>query len=69
MSLFWGVPAATRRSFHWQTQRAAALRFIAAAASRLPPARLAPHLPTLLLPLFRISEGASTNPEEVRPTM
>lgn len=54
-----------RRSFHWQTQRAAALRFIAAAATRLGADRVAPHLPTLLRPLYRISEGASTNPEEV----
>ncbi|GFR52616.1 hypothetical protein Agub_g15132, partial [Astrephomene gubernaculifera] len=40
-------------------QRAAALRWTAAAASALGPEAVAPHLPVLLRPLFRISEAAA----------
>ena len=45
----------------------AALRFIAALASRLGGDRTRPFLPPLLRPLFLITEGASPVPEEVNP--
>ncbi|KAG2487780.1 hypothetical protein HYH03_013624 [Edaphochlamys debaryana] len=43
-------------------QRAAALRWIAAASSALGAAAVAPYLPVLLRPLYRISEAAAAPP-------
>ena len=46
--------------------RCAALRFAAALASRLGPAKVAPYLPVLLAPLYRLTEGAApAQPDEV----
>ena len=47
----------------------AALRFIAAFASRVGGGRTSPFLPLLLRPLFLITEGASPVPEEVRSVL
>ncbi|KAK9863125.1 hypothetical protein WJX84_001609, partial [Apatococcus fuscideae] len=53
------------RSYPRQAHRMAALRFIAAFASRVGGDRTQPFLPPLLRPLFLITEGASPVPEEV----
>ena len=46
--------------------RCAALRFAAALASRLGPDRVAPYLPALIAPLYRLTEGAApAQPDEV----
>ncbi|KAK9845304.1 hypothetical protein WJX81_002986 [Elliptochloris bilobata] len=52
----------------WPAQRArlAALRFGAALAARLGRGRVEPYLPTLLRPLYRITEGAAASPDEVK---
>jgi len=44
------------RNFARQMQRALALRFIAALSSRLQQGLISPYLPTLLKPLYRLSE-------------
>eukprot|EP00887_Chlorella_sp_A99_P000887 scaffold5.g887.t1 len=55
------------KTYARQLQRGVALRFIAALASRLGAERVAPFLPVLLRPLYRITEpGAAGNPEEVK---
>ena len=56
------------RSYPRQAHRMAALRFIAALASRLERDRTKPFLPVLLRPLFLITEGVSPVPEEVWQT-
>jgi len=55
------------KSFVRQVQRNAALRFIAAVASRLGPDRVSPYLPTLLRPLYRITEPlAMGNSDDIK---
>ena len=54
------------RSHQLGVQRLAALRFLAALASRLGRTAVAPYLPLMLRPLYRITEAASGNPAEVR---
>jgi hypothetical protein len=54
------------RSHQMGLQRLAALRFLAALASRLGGPAVGPYLPLMLRPLYRITEAASGNPEEVR---
>ena len=46
-------------------QRLAALRFLAALASRLGRPATVPYLPLMLRPLYRITEASSGNPAEV----
>ncbi|EFN57812.1 hypothetical protein CHLNCDRAFT_51116 [Chlorella variabilis] len=54
------------KTYGRQLQRGVALRFVAAAAARLGAARVAPYLPLLMRPLYRITEpGATGNPPEV----
>jgi U3 small nucleolar RNA-associated protein 20 len=58
---------ADNKTFVRALQRGAALRFVAAAASRLGPQRVGPYLPVLLRPLYRITEpGASGNSDEIK---
>ncbi|PSC76593.1 small subunit processome component 20-like protein [Micractinium conductrix] len=60
------VRVAEDKTFAKQMQRGAALRFIAAVASRLGAERAQPFLPLLMRPLYRITEpGAAGNPPEV----
>jgi U3 small nucleolar RNA-associated protein 20 len=47
-------------------QRLAGLRLVAALPARLGPAAIAPYLPTLLTPAFRITEGGAPAPEEAK---
>lgn len=54
------------RTWPAQSARLAALRFGAALASRLGTGPVEPYLPTLLRPLYRITEGAAASPDEVR---
>ena len=55
------------KSYVHQLQRGAALRFIAALASRLGASRIEPYLPLLLRPLYRITEpGATGNSPDVQ---
>ncbi|BDA46528.1 probable small subunit processome component 20 homolog [Coccomyxa sp. Obi] len=54
------------RSWPRQGARLAALRFTAALASRLGRDDIPPYLPTMLLPLYRITEGNAANPDEVK---
>ena len=56
---------ADNRTFPKQLARLTALRFLAALTTRLGPERVAPFLPAMLKPLFRITEGLNPNPEEV----
>lgn len=56
---------ADERAWPRQDARLAALRFSAALASRLGGDAVAPYLPTMLLPLFRITESNAANPDEV----
>lgn len=44
------------KTYGRQLQRGVALRFVAAAAARLGAARVAPYLPLLMRPLYRITE-------------
>ena len=53
------------RSWQRQAARLAALRFAAALGSRLGRADLPPYLPTMLLPLYRITESNAANSDEV----
>ena len=57
------------RSHQMGLQRLAALRFLAAMASRLEGPPVVPYLPIMLRPLYRITEAASGNSEEVRPLL
>ncbi|KAL4434124.1 hypothetical protein ABPG75_000565 [Micractinium tetrahymenae] len=60
------VRLADDKTYARQLQRGVALRFIAAAATRLGPQRALPFLPLLMRPLYRITEpGASGNPPDV----
>ena len=54
------------RTYPAQRARLAALRFGAALAARLGRGRVEPYLPTLLRPLYRITEGAAASPDEVQ---
>jgi len=54
------------RSYQLSIQRLAALRFLAALASRLGRAAAAPYLPLMLRPLYRITEASSGNTAEAR---
>ncbi|KAL4521880.1 hypothetical protein Ndes2526B_g01987 [Nannochloris sp. 'desiccata'] len=61
------VRLADDKSYVRQLQRGAALRFIAAIASRLGAVKIEPFLPVLLRPLYRITEpGALGNTEEFK---
>lgn len=53
------------RSWPRQGARLAALHFAAALGSRLGRDDLPPYLPTMLLPLYRITESNAANPDEV----
>lgn len=53
-------------TFPRQTARLVCLKFLAALTSRLGKDRIIPFLPTILRPLYRISEGSSPTPEEVQ---
>lgn len=54
------------RSYPRRLARLTALRFLAALVSRLGPEDSQPLLTLILRPLFRINEGLSPNPPEVR---
>ena len=61
------VRLADDKSYVRQLQRGAALRFIAALASRLGASKVEPYLPVLLRPLYRITEpGAIGNTPEMK---
>ena len=61
------IRLADDKSYVRQLQRGAALRFIAAIASRLGPVKIEPYLPVLLRPLYRLTEpGALGNLEEFK---
>ena len=53
------------RAWPRQAARLAALRFSAALGSRLGPEDIVPYLPSMLLPLYRITESNAANPNEV----
>lgn len=58
---------ADSRAWPHAAARLAALRFVAALGSQLGPDAILPYLPTLLVPLHRITEGGGApNPDEVR---
>ncbi|KAK9818396.1 hypothetical protein WJX72_012002 [[Myrmecia] bisecta] len=54
------------RSYNRQQQRMAALRFTAALASRLGAPPILAYLPPLMRPLFRITESAAPNRDDVK---
>ncbi len=54
------------RAWPRQAARLAALRFAAALGSRLGKESVVPYLPSMLLPLYRITESNATNSDEVR---